>query len=499
VENVNDPAGVATAKYENNITTSGWAFITLTSNSKYSDYDQMYGAGFLEGAISRDIIYAYYLNLFYGEYNSTGMSTSVVNWINENIDFMKEQIKSNPSDPYWAHIGLILTQLAGVVDGYNSYTEDKSKKLSFMQFMLINMDGDMEDLLDALNVTSFDWSNEKAIIERYMFNSHCSVLVKVADDFSNLFAGHTTWEGYYEMVRVFKTYVLPLSVQHSALVHMFSSYPGSLSSTDDFYQLDNGLIVMETTNGIMNNSLYKAVVPKSVLSWIRAIVANKIASNGKEWVDIFSKFNSGTYNNQWIVVDTNKLVTGTRLEAGALFILEQIPGYVESADVTQILSYGYWPSYNVPFFSYIYNISGFAYYAEHYGTMFTYENNPRAEIFRRNAGNVATIEDTQQMLRYNDYLHDRLSQGNPGFAISSRFDLASGNVTNPFLARAAFGGTDSKVTSVTSVKNMQCFIQCGPSHDSNPPFEWTEAWSDVPHYGQPQVWNFGWVAVQYRM
>ena len=69
----------------------------------------------------------------------------------------------------------------------------------------------------------------------------------------------------------------------------------------------------------------------------------------------------------------------------------QLPNFCSfpsSADVTEILSYGYWPSYNVPYFPYIYNISGFPHYAELYGPFFSYQDNPRGEIFRRNADSV---------------------------------------------------------------------------------------------------------------
>jgi hypothetical protein len=36
---------------------------------------------------------------------------------------------------------------------------------------------------------------------------------------------------------------------------------------------------------------------------VRVIIANDLASNAKEWVEIFSLYNSGTYNNQWGVID----------------------------------------------------------------------------------------------------------------------------------------------------------------------------------------------------
>jgi hypothetical protein len=61
-------------------------------------------------------------------------------------------------------------------------------------------------------------------------------------------------------------------------------------------------------------------------------------------VDLFSRHNSGTYNNQWMVLDTALFVPNTALpKSDLLWIAEQIPGLVESADVTDVLlKQGYW-------------------------------------------------------------------------------------------------------------------------------------------------------------
>ena len=54
------------------------------------------------------------------------------------------------------------------------------------------------------------------------------------------------------------------------------------------------LVVMETTNSVLNNSLYEYVTTETVLTWMRVIAANRMASNGSEWTQLFSRYNSGT-------------------------------------------------------------------------------------------------------------------------------------------------------------------------------------------------------------
>ena len=80
-----------------------------------------------------------------------------------------------------------------------------------------------------------------------------------------------------------------------------ASYPGMLYSSDDFALMSSGLAIIETTISVWNNSLFDNTKPTGQLpTWIRAIVSNQLARTGREWCKIYSKYNSGTYNNQWL-------------------------------------------------------------------------------------------------------------------------------------------------------------------------------------------------------
>ncbi|CAH2215868.1 jg20783, partial [Pararge aegeria aegeria] len=75
-----------------------------------------------------------------------------------------------------------------------------------------------------------------------------------------------------------------------------------------------------------------------IMEYARAMIANRIARDGKEWVDTFRQHNSGTYNNQWYVVDYNKFEAKSDKSAGVilpglLWVVEQLPGNIEAADL----------------------------------------------------------------------------------------------------------------------------------------------------------------------
>ena len=220
---------------------------------------------------------------------------------------------------------------------------------------------------------------------------------------TDILAGHATWRSYYAMLRVYKVYEFAFL---PARVVSLSSSPGLLHSKDDFYATPT-LVVMETTNGIYDKTLYNpnTIKPETALSWQRAAVATGFALNGSDWVNLFKRHNSGTYNNQWMVLDTAHFVPGGELPtAGLLWIAEQIPGKIESADVTSVLvKQGYWPSYNIPYFKTIFKLSGYEKEVIARGASATYEKAPRAEIFARTATTADTLDKFKLLMRYNNF------------------------------------------------------------------------------------------------
>ena len=116
--------------------------------------------------------------------------------------------------------------------------------------------------------------------------------------------------------------------------------------------------------------------------------------------DIIIHFNilmisSGTYNNQWMVMDfkvLNESAAG-QLKDGFLTVLEQLPGKFVVEDQTSVLrSKTYWASYNRAFYPEIFELSGAPGMVERFGDWMTYDQTPRAKIFARDHSKVCLTE-----------------------------------------------------------------------------------------------------------
>jgi hypothetical protein len=401
-------------------------------------------------------------------------------------------VSANSGNPYWTRVGYTMQMMQGIVDGYNAATTNEKQKLTLLDVWVMNSDGDLEEISVVTDIKNLAWmrGGKRGLpVKRQPLGSHCSVLVKVTNDLSNLFLGHVTWEDFVEMLRIYKVYDLDFYGTRVS----FSSYPATLTSIDDFYVTSNKLAITETTNGIFTQELYSQIKPQALFSWVRAWQSNVASTSCAQWMSIFGQYNSGTYNNQWICADYNLFTPGHSLKPGTLWIGEQIPGQWVTADKTDTLSYGYWPSYNVPFFPEIYNKSGFG-QQPNYDDFFSYSLCPRAKIFRRDHHKVTDIKSMQQMMRYNDWQNDPFSNGNPCNQISSRCDLVKGTPSNPDTQLSAFGSVDGKIVDYKSIQHTAAWAQSGPTYDQQPAFTWDNSlWQDQPHGGQPQTFKFPWV------
>ncbi|POI34529.1 hypothetical protein CIB84_001719, partial [Bambusicola thoracicus] len=282
--------------------------------------------------------------------------------------------------------------------------------LSVFDVQFLNAVGDLLDLIPALfeySARSGQCNVEAGGHGKYQWDmGHCSALIKVLPGYENIYFAHSSWFTYAATLRIYKHWNFNIADPYTSTNRVsFSSYPGFLVSLDDFYILGSGLIMLQTTNSVFNQTLIKQVVPESLFAWQRVRIANMMADSGKAWAETFSKCNSGKYT----------------------FIL-----FVSLA--------GYWPSYNIPFHQKIYNLSGYASYVEKYGLDFSYELAPRAKIFRRDQGKVTNLESMKYIMRYNNYQHDPYAEHNPCNTICCREDL------NPSFPVPA-GCYDSKVNN----------------------------------------------------
>ena len=61
-----------------------------------------------------------------------------------------------------------------------------------------------------------------------------------------------------------------------------------------------------------------------------------MAMSGREWAHIVAQHNSGTYNNQYMVIDLKLFQPRQELQPDTLWVVEQLPGMSIAADQTQV-------------------------------------------------------------------------------------------------------------------------------------------------------------------
>ncbi|GMR36699.1 hypothetical protein PMAYCL1PPCAC_06894 [Pristionchus mayeri] len=487
---------IAKIHFINAINSTGWASVDIEISSEaIPEWQQAYAAGFLEGRSTRHLIsdHAHNLLAHYCK-GARGYCERAFDFLVRQLEFMRLWIDNNPTDPYWKQVNFTLTHLKGMVDGYDNtmMASRTDEELVRHNVFLIQLQAEIWDL--EAKFSRPNWMNRR--------RGHCSALVKLLSDRSDILFAHTTWDSLSSLLRVQKRFRFKLPHVGSGGEYSYSGYPGTLASIDDFYMSGANLAITETTNELYTTKLYDRMKSTSVPTWIRSQVATRMASSGEQWALLFGKHNSGTYNNQWIIVDYNKFVSGLeRLLPGTLTILEQMPGALEYADMSSHLDkHGFWSSYNRPYFPSLFSLGGFAEMEEKYGEYFSYNETARARIFRREEHKVKDFSTLHSLMRMNNFRSDPLSQcsscsphENAEYAIASRNDLNPRDGKYPFKGMAVrdIAATDVKYTS-SSMPPLSFISECGPTHETLPPFDWTtsDLRDSVRHRGQPLTWNF---------
>ena len=488
---------VATAFYTNSLLEVGWDKLAITTNSMFSDELQAEAAGRLEGELTSERIYYHYLNIK----DDFPIDEKISEFLEKQESFVYDYIQnSGKNDPILYNAYLIKIQYNALMNQYNSIVEP-TRVLTKNNFHQINYVAEIPDLIDKFKVekygkTDYSKMSKEELFNNFLNKTHCSALFKVKNDLSEIYFGHNTWNTYYSTIRIIKEYNLNYNnrwVKSKNII--FTSYPATMSSLDDFYIASHGLIVIETTNVLYNETMLDDIIPESLFTCERAMISNRISNSSKEWAENFVKYNSGTYNNQFMVLDKNKVdLLNKKIDIDAFYIAETLPGFTKYNNVTNFLKFGYWSSYNVPFDKEIYEkaeIQKIIDLNPALATSLDYDNCARTKIFRREQSSATNLEDFMKLMRFNKYKTDPYSEGNPSNSISARSDL-NGRCS---------GAYDSKVGVLSEFSNGKIKIHMigGPTWNEEEgiePFSWNNAdekCKNHSHFMLPEIYNYDWI------
>lgn len=323
---------------------SRWSQIELETQPEYPDWVQAFGAGgklnchhckcllhlfcflflVLEGALTWSSIYNQWSNTVQDYCEQDEGTQAFCIWLRAYLTMNFENIKSmsdeKNKDHYWYQIRLFFYQLEGLEYGWRLGVKRSRADydIELVDFLMLNAVPDIRDL----RIYYENFINSKS--SEYEYQPHpakASMLLKSVDSEDGLFRkillGHSSEGSYASMLRVLKKYKFHYHFSDSHKTNevsgvdiAFTSYPGSLASSDDFYII-GGRKTKLTVAGIRiendNLNLWKTVdVNNTVLLAARVMTANRLAHSGRTWAKVMSR-HPGFGTKQWLVVDTKRL------------------------------------------------------------------------------------------------------------------------------------------------------------------------------------------------
>ncbi|KAL0125168.1 hypothetical protein PUN28_004360 [Cardiocondyla obscurior] len=462
----------ARAYYKTSILESGWSIIEIETSSKYPDTVQAYAAGLLEGSLTWQIIHHHWqntVNVVCGKWPSE--CQNMMRFLRENAIVVRERAESlAPTDPFWHMVRLFYIQLDGLEAGWRfavRRSRNDQAEMNKEDFLWLTMAADLPDFEQALNNSESYRDYVKGMI--FLKN-----LPREGQD-PLMAIGHTTAAPYAKMLRLLKKYtfnyhVLPISKTSTPVPNrsiIMSSYPGALSSHDEFYLIhekDRELIIAGTPLTITDNNWWNFMNAKDqVMSSVRVMAANHLAVNGHSWSQSMSMQNDADIARQWVTMEPRDSI---------VCLVKQLPGLIRTADVSErfVKSEALW------------TIGDEVHFRE---TNVIDENKKEDEDMMKSElqNNITIVEQFWRLMR--DYSHEKSIIENEDQA---KILTNGGNFEKYNLP---FGIIDMKIVlaDVNGVKSFE--VTSGPNvMGYTQIFQWSTTFPNVSHVGHPDIFDF---------
>lgn len=498
-----DTSTIASACYADKISSTGWASLKVQTSpsTDIPNHVKIYSAGFIEGLLTQKRIAEFHSNvvqLLAKDTSKPGTAAAVEKALRLSLvaweHFGGDDLDTPPEDPVQKEAWAALVQLRGIRDGHNlAAYRAKRPELSAYDLLLCNAHAEIPAIAQVFGTTAAA-SLETSLLnaeeatgwERWlMHRSRGSGYVKRVGsqgDARDLLVGHVTWGDYSEMTRIFKHYYMNHGSPVSAIA--MSSYPGCISSTDDYFIASNGMAAISTALGVPPQGKDAQPHTDGLPSFLRSLVAMRLSTSPQQWAKIYGFITGIAGGKQWLVVDFGQLEPRTALKDGTLFMVEALPKTVRAGDMTTDLREdGFFQAHGAPHFADIREAYGL-------GNGTAPVKQAKASSLVQNGATVSNLGDAKNFLT-NSFAE--LGQGQ--IPVSGRYDIGNPGGFGPAYPA---GGIDAKLTNACLVSKLGSLAHSGPPKNiTGATFSWEAdglpLWADWPHLGLPTTWDFAWV------
>ena len=114
--------------------------LEIETNEEASDQDQAFGAGLLEGYLTKDLINLHLVNTVgdFCEADSTTCS-ELIQFLTTNWKWIKSEIVANKNDPYWHQVSLVFHQFYGLYSGFYQTNQDYATNENLFDMMITDV------------------------------------------------------------------------------------------------------------------------------------------------------------------------------------------------------------------------------------------------------------------------------------------------------------------------------------------------------------------------
>lgn len=463
------PLHAARAYYKTGIFEYGWSYIEIETSSKYPDTVQAYAAGLLEGSLTWQLIHHHWYNTIRLECEAKPIECrKLMRYLRDNTAVNRKRAELKEStDSFWHMVRLFYAQLDGLEAGWKFAVRRSrvSASLESEDFLWLALASDLCGFQQIFNIS--DSLVSSMIYFKSLPRENSGPLIAIS---------HHTSASYTQMLRLLKKYtfgyhILPVT-KTAALIPsrsiVMSSYPGALSSRDEFY-LINGenreLVVTGTSLLVTNRTEWSFLYPDDyVMLTVRLMAANRLATNSQSWFNTLSYQNDGASAFQWIIFEPRSMT---------LLLVEQLPSITVPINYTEEFK-------KTGFISYI-GISNFK------------SSNDIVQPAKKNLNlwktrltrlqkNITTFKQFRNMMR-------GCSQEGCS-AVNQKTDLQElmfrGDLED---VPIPYGIIDTKILTV-DIDGFKGFEAISGPSQSRTPFKWSQSFPNISHVGHPDTFNF---------